>query len=165
MDILKLATDWAKEEVFSSRFFILFGIAFILAAIGFWQLGKTEMARAFIYPTLVVGLLILTVGVGIYVANKTRVTSFVESYAQSAPDFVQSEISRTEKSMGEFKNIVFRVIPIIIALAALLIVFVDKPLWRAIGITTIAMMVVILFVDSNANARITKYHDQLLLQD
>ena len=64
--------------------------------------------------------------------------------------------------MNEYKTIVFKVIPFIIIAAALLIVFVDKPLWRAISITTIAMMVVILLVDSNANARIVSYHNQLI---
>ena len=161
MEILKAATEWAKDEVFSSRFFILFGIMFVLATIGFWQLGKTDVARAFIYPTLVAGILILTVGIGIFFANKSRVTSFTEDYNADASAFVKSEIVRTEKSMGEFKTIVFKVIPVIIVVAALFIIFVDKPLWRAICITTIAMMMVILFVDSNANARIQAYHKQL----
>ena len=45
MEILKLAIEWAKAEVFSSRFFIAFGVLFISASIGFWQLGKTELAK------------------------------------------------------------------------------------------------------------------------
>ena len=53
MEIVKLATDWAKAEVFSTRFFILFAILFLIASIGFWQLGKTDIARAYITPTLV----------------------------------------------------------------------------------------------------------------
>ncbi|MBD81436.1 MAG: hypothetical protein CL840_21135 [Crocinitomicaceae bacterium] len=165
MDILKTATDWAKAEVFSSSFFILFGVAFILATIGFWQLGKTDMAKAYIYPTLVCGILLLTIGVGIFIANKSRVTSFAEAYNSDAPAFVKSEITRTEKSMGEYKTIVFKVIPFIILAAALLIVFVNTPTWRAISITVIAMMVVILIVDSNANERIKAYHEQLLEAD
>lgn len=161
MDILKIATEWAKDEVFSSRFFILFGVVFVLATIGFWQLGKTEVAKAFIYPTLVAGILLLMVGLGIFFTNKSRVTSFTTSYNSDPSAFLESEIKRTEKSMGEFKNIVFKVIPIIIAVAALLIVFVSSPTWRAISITTIAMMVCILFVDSNANSRIEAYNKKL----
>ena len=45
MEILKTATDWAKAEVFSTTFFILFGIGFVAASIGFWQLGKTDLAK------------------------------------------------------------------------------------------------------------------------
>ncbi len=165
MEILKSATDWARGEVFSSLFFVMAGIMFISSTIGFWQLGKTEVAKAFIYPTLVAGLLILAVGVGIFFANKSRVTSFEEAYYADSTTFIKSEITRTEKSMGEYQTIVFKVIPIIIIVAALLILFIDKPIWRASCITVIAMMVVILLVDNNANARIEAYHQQLLSVD
>jgi len=161
MDILKAATDWAKGEVFSSTFFILFGVLFLLAAIGFWQLGKTDVAKAFVTPTIVTGSLLLIIGIGIFYANKTRITSFTNAYQKDATAFVESEIIRTEKSLGEYKTIVFKVIPFIIIACALLIVFNDTPKWRAISIVTIAMMVVILLVDNNANARIEAYHEQL----
>ena len=165
MDILKTATEWAKAEVFSSLFFILFGLMFVLATVGFWQLGKTEVAKSFIFPTLVAGILILTVGIGIFYANKTRVNTFKTDFQADASTFVKSEITRTEKSMTEYKNVVFKIIPIIIAIAALLIIFVDKPIWRAISTTTIAMMVVIIFIDSNANARLKDYHKELVSVD
>ncbi len=163
MDIVKSATEWAKAEVFSSQFFIAFGILFILASIGFWQLGKTEMARAYIYPTLIAGILVLSIGIGIMYANKTRVNSFTTAYRNNPSEFVQSELKRTEKSMHEYQTIVFKIIPVIIAVCALLIIFIDKPIVRAICITTIAMMVVLLLVDSNANSRIENYHEQLVL--
>lgn len=162
MEILKAATEWAKAEVFSARFFILFGILFVVGAIGFWQLGKSEMAKAFISPTLVAGALLLAIGTGIFFTNKSRVNSFETAYQDDPTAFVKSEIVRAEKTMGEYNTIVFKVIPLIIVAAALLIVFVDKPLWRAIGITTIGMMAIILMIDSNANARVEAYHEQLI---
>ncbi|MFS4492524.1 hypothetical protein [Maribacter sp. 2308TA10-17] len=165
MEISKIAIEWAKAEVFSSKFFIFFALLFFVGSIGFWQLGKTETARAYIWPTLVAGVLLMAVGVGILIANTSRITSFANDYESDATAFVKSEIVRTEKSMGEYKTIVFKVIPVIIIVAALLIVFMDKPLWRAICITTIAMMTVILLVDSNANTRILSYHEQLKLVD
>ncbi len=163
MEILKTATEWAKAEVFSSRFFIFFGILFVIAAVGFWKLGVTEMARSFIIPMLVAGSLILAVGLGIYFTNKSRISSFETAYKEDPEAFVRSEIQRTEQTMGEFKTIVFKVIPFIIVAASILIVFMDKPLWRAIGITTIAMMVIIILVDTNADARVKAYHEQLLV--
>lgn len=161
MEIIKLATEWAKAEVFSARFFILFALLFLAASAGFWQLGKTEMARAYIIPSLVAGLLLMAVGVGIFYANKSRVTSFVEAYEANPTEFIQSEIVRTDKSIGEYNTIVFKVIPGIIIGCALVIVFMDKANWRATAITIIAMMIVILLVDSNAKARIETYQDQL----
>ena len=80
MGILKISTEWARGEVFSSQFFILFGIMFVLGAIGFWKLGITELAKAFVFPSLVAGILLLTVGIGIYYANNARVSSFKTAF-------------------------------------------------------------------------------------
>lgn len=162
MDILKTALDWAKTEVFSSMFFIFFGIVFLLGTAGFWQLGKTELAKAFIYPTLVTGVLLLIIGIGLVFSNKSRIASFPTAYENDASAFVQSEITRAENTIAEYENVVFRVIPLIIVVAALLIVFISTPIWRAIGISTIAMMVVILLIDTNASARMKVYQQQLI---
>ncbi|MEL6660203.1 MAG: hypothetical protein AAFP77_13650 [Bacteroidota bacterium] len=162
MELLKTATDWAKAEVFSSQFFIIFGVLFMLASVGFWQMGKTELAKAFVIPTLVAGVLLLVIGIGLVYSNKSRIATFPTAHESDASAFLQSEISRTEHTMAEYQTVVFKVIPLIIVVAALLFLFVDKPTWRAISSTTIAMMVVILLVDTNANARLEGYNQQLL---
>lgn len=128
-------------------------------------MGKTDMAKAYIIPTLVAGALLLTIGLGLFFTNKSRITEFETAYNSDAPAFVESEIVRVERTLKEYQTIVFKAIPFIITIAALLIVFVDKPMWRASAITTIAMMVVILLVDGTAKARIEAYNEQLELVD
>jgi hypothetical protein len=162
MDILKTATDWAKAEVFSTTFFILFGIGFVAASIGFWQLGKTDLAKAYIIPTLVAGALLMTIGFGLFFTNKARITQFEKAYKSDASAFVQSELARAESTLKEYKNVVFTAIPLIIAACALVIVFVNTPIWRASTITTIAMLVVILLIDGTAYGRIDVYNKQLI---
>lgn len=161
MDILKTAIDWAKDEEVSTLFFIIFGVVFIIGSIGFWYFGKTEIARAFIYPALISGLFLLIIGAGLFSSNRKRLSNFESQYNRDSAEFVQSEIVRTEKTMKEYQNIALKIFPVIIAVAALLIVFVHAPLWRAISISMISMLVIIILVDINANARITKYHKQL----
>lgn len=161
MDILKTATDWAKAEIFSTSFFIVFAIVFIIACIGFWQLGKTDMARAYIIPTLVAGILLLIIGVGLVYTNVTRVSQFETAYTSDATTFVETEMERVDRTLQEYRTIVFKAIPIIIIVAALIIVFVEKPIWRASAITTIAMMAVILLIDGTAKSRIEAYNEQL----
>jgi len=163
MDILKTATDWAKAEVFSNTFFILFGIGFVAASIGFWQLGKTDLAKAYIVPTLVAGALLLIIGFGLLFTNKARITQFEKAYNSDAPAFVQSEIERAESTLKEYKNVVFTAIPLIIAACALVIILVNTPIWRASMITAIAMLIVILLIDGTAHARIEAYNKQLVL--
>lgn len=162
MDILKTATDWAKAELFSTPFFIFFGVVFLAASLGFWQLGKTDLARAYIIPTLVAGALLLTIGLGLFFTNKSRIKQFEMAYNANASAFVASEIERAESTLKEYKTIVFTAIPLIIIACALVILFVDTPIWRASMITAIAMLVVILLIDSTAHARIDTHHKQLL---
>lgn len=165
MDILKTAIDWAKAELFSTPFFILFGLVFIGASIGFWQLGKTDIAKAYIIPSLIAGILLSTIGIGLFFTNKSRIKEFETAYNKDASAFIKSEIIRSESTLKEYKTIVFKVIPIIIILAALLIIFINTPTWRAISITTIATMLVILLVDGTAQARIEVYKKQLELEN
>jgi hypothetical protein len=162
MEILKTATDWAKAEVFSTTFFILFGIGFVAASIGFWQLGITDLAKAYIIPTLVAGVLLLTIGFGLFFTNKSRITQFEKAWNTDAPAFVESELARAESTLKEYKTIVFTAIPLIIAACALVIIFVNTPVWRASMITTIAMLIVILLIDGTAHARIDNYNKQLI---
>ena len=81
----------------------------------------------------------------------------------NAETFLDSEISRSEATLKEYRTIVFKVIPIIIIVAALLIIFLSTPTWRAISITTIAMLIVILLVDGTAHSRIEAYYKKLKL--
>ncbi len=165
MDILKTATDWVKAELFSTPFFMLFGILFIAASIGFWQLGKTDMARAYSIPTLVAGILLLTIGLGLFYTNKSRMIAFEKAYHNDAQAFVASEILRAESTLKEYDTVVFKAIPIIIIIAALLLLLLNTPTWRAICITTIAMLIVILLVDGTAHARMEAYHKELKLTE
>ncbi|WP_396632943.1 hypothetical protein [Maribacter sp. R86514] len=163
MDILKEATDWAKAELFSTPFFMLFGMAFLVASIGFWQLGKTEMARAYMIPTLVAGCLLLIIGLGLFFTNRLRITQFEKAYHTDAAAFVDAELERAQATLKEYDTIVFTAIPIIIIACALVLLLVSSPIWRASMITTIAMLVVILLVDGTAHARIDGYNKQLQL--
>jgi hypothetical protein len=164
MELIKLSTEWAKAEVFSTRFFILFAILFLIVSIGFWQLGKTDLAKAYIIPTLVAGLLLMTIGVGLFYTNKSRITQFEKVFNDNATTLYQSEVERTERTLNEYTT-VFKVIPILIILAALLMLFFHTPIWRAVSITSIAMLIVILFVDGTAYARMETYHNELKMMD
>ena len=163
MDILKLSTDWAKAEIFSAKISLLLNLFFFSAGFGFWELGKTPIGKAFVLPMLVAGVLILAVSAGLYFANKPRVTQFETAYNSDAKAFVQTETKRTAKFQNDLA-LVFKVLPLIIIAAILLIMFVNTPLWRPIGITAIALMTILMFIDSNTGARNTAYHQRLLAE-
>jgi hypothetical protein len=160
MDILKLSTDWAKSEIFSSKIVLLFSLIELSAALGFWYLGRTPMAKSFTWPFFIAGLFLALVGAGLFFANNPRIDRFEQEYRINPNAFAQSEIQRTEKSKGELA-LVFRIIPAIIIVAAAVILVVPGGAWRAIAITVIANAVFLMIVDSNTEARNNIYHYEI----
>lgn len=162
MDIVKTASDWARFEMRSGAVFAAFGLAFLLAGLGFRQWGGTDLARAFFIPMLVAGVLLLILGVGLFLPAQTRLAAVPSAYASDATAFLTAELARADKVLNDYRIAVFRLFPAIIALCALTILFLACPHWRASLITAIAMFSVLLLVDSNANARLEAYRAQLL---
>lgn len=163
MNISETAKQWAKDEVFSSMFFILFGLAFLGFSGWSWTLGSSSISEAYVWPMLIVGLLTLTIGIGILIANKQREINFSLEFERDPKAFMESEIRRTKQSLKEYKIIVFKVIPVIVSISVSIIYLVDSASVRAICISIVSMMSVILLVDSLANARLLEYHQQLQL--
>jgi ABC-2 type transport system permease protein len=162
MDIMKLSTDWAKAEVFSGKMVWFFALVYIFAAFGFFYLGRTAMAKAFFLPLLVAGCLLIAIGAGLFFANKPRIIRFEKEYQQDPGTFIAREIQRTAESKKQL-TLVFKILPVIIIVAALIILLLpDSLAWRAIAVTLIATIVFLMFVDSNTEARNSAYHSKLI---
>ena len=97
MDILKTATEWTRAEMLSSTVFILFALAFLLASLGFWQMGRTDVARAYVIPMLIAGTLILILGLGLFFLSQARLTGFPAAYSADPAGFLTAEIARADK--------------------------------------------------------------------
>ena len=163
MELLKLASACAKAEVFSSKFFILFGVLFLLSSYGFWQLGKTDLAKAFISPLCICGILLLLIGGGLTYTNLSREKEFPVAYEEDAAVFLQMEIARADKTIKEFELVVLTIIPAIIAVLSLVFIFFENPNARAISMSVMAMMIVILLIDTGAYTRMKAYKYQLTI--
>nr|WP_313777836.1 MULTISPECIES: hypothetical protein [unclassified Allomuricauda] len=79
---------------------------------------------------MVAGALLLTIGLGLFFTNKSRIKTFETAYNENPTTFVESEIARTESTLKEYKTVVFTAIPLIIAACALVILLVSIPIWR-----------------------------------
>lgn len=163
MDILKTSTDWARAEMLSNGIFAVFGMMFVLVSLGFWLRGETEMARAFIIPTLVAGVLLLILGAGLFYGTWRSAAGFDAAFSQDPSTFVSGEIVCVDSTMAQYAVAAFKVMPAIILVCAGLMLFLNGPVWRASLITAIAMLALIVAVDSTANARLAAYKDKLLM--
>lgn len=163
MEILKAANDWFKAEVVSSMFFMLFGVVYILAAVALWQWGITPLTKALVIPILIAGGLLLAAGISFYLSNNSRLTSIETEYKTNPATFIVSELDRTAQTIKTYENIALKVFPAIILVAALLSIFISKPIIRVICIAIIAFLIVLIVLDSQALKRIKTYHQQLEL--
>jgi hypothetical protein len=160
MDIVKLSTDWARAEVVSSKIVLLFSAVQLVTAIGFWYFGRTAMSKAFAWPMLLCGLFLVAVGAGLYFANNPRIKQFEIEGSQHPGAFIDAEIQRTTDSQRQLA-LVFRILPAIIIAAAIIVILLPAPTWRAIAITVITTGSFLLVVDSNTDARNDAYHVHL----
>ena len=84
---------------------------------------------------------------------------------ENSEAFVQSEINRVDKTLIGFKRTVFKIIPLIIIVCSTVIIMLDKPIYRATVISVIAMMIIIILIDSNAIARLENYKKLLISEE
>ena len=162
MDILKTSIDWARAELLSNSLFALFGAMFLVAGLLFWSRGETDMAKAFVFPMMLAGVLMLILGGGLLYGTWKSLTGFSTAFADDNARFIGLEVQRVERTMSQYGTAVFKVIPLLITAAALLIVFVHSPGWRAAFITAIIFLGLIMLIDSNANARLEGYKTNLV---
>ncbi|WP_386684116.1 hypothetical protein [Loktanella sp. R86503] len=165
MDIVKAASEWARFEMLSAVAFISFGLTFGLAGMGFRQLAATDLARAFAVPMLVAAVLLLVLGGGLFFPAQARLAAVPSAFGADPAGFIAAEIIRADKVLNDYRIAVFRVFPALIALCALAVPFLDGPYWRASLMTAIAFFTVLILVDSNANARLQDYRQQLIMAE
>ena len=159
--IIKTALDWAKAEMISSALFAVCGMLFLTASFCFWQFGKADMARAYIIPLLVTGLLLIILGIGLIVPNYLRLSSFPDAFQADAAIFIADELARVDKTMKGYNNALFVIFPAIIMACAVILMMMRTPIWQASAISVIAMIAILLVIDSNANARLGTYKVEL----
>lgn len=162
MDILKTSNDWAKVELLSNGFFALLGVMFVVASLLFWSRGETDVARAFVLPMFVAGVLMLILSGGLFYGTWKSSAGFATAFAEDAEGFIAFEIERVDRTMAQYGMAVFKGIPLMIAAAALLVVIVHGPGWRATLITAIVFLGLIMLIDINANARLEAYKTTLV---
>ena len=72
----------------SNSVFILYGAPFLAASFAFWQVGRTDMARAYVIPILVAGVLLLILSGGQLCGTWNTLAAFGRAVAQGGPSFV-----------------------------------------------------------------------------
>ena len=120
------------------------------------------MARAYIVPLLVTGLLLVTLGIGLILPNYLRLSSFPDAFETDEGIFIADELARVDKTMKGYNNALFVIFPAIIIGCAFILMIMRTPIWQASAISIITMIAFLFVIDSNANARLGAYKAELI---
>ena len=106
-------------------------------------------------------ILLVILGVGLVIANQWRLSTFPTAFSADAKAFLASEITRADKSVRGYQQAVQIYLPEIIAICALALLVVRTANWQASMVAIIAMMAVIMLIDTNASTRMEDYQKTL----
>lgn len=161
MDIVSSAKNWAKAEIKSSFFFMLFGIGYLFIAIFVKQMENSPLAISLFIPLMIAGGLLLLAGISFYFSYKSKLINFEKNYKANPLTFLLAEIESTAKTIKTYQNVALKVFPVIILIATLIALFISLPIVRAICIGVIAFLGVLVILDSQALKRMKTYHQHL----
>ena len=111
--------------------------------------------------TPVMASISLVLGIGLTVPNYLRLSSFPGAFQADAAIFIADELARVDKTMNGYNNALFVIFPAIIMACAVILMIMRTAIWQASAISVIAMIAILLVIDSNANARLGTYKAEL----
>lgn len=163
MEIIRATSDWAKAEIVSSLFFIFFGLIYIIGSICSWKLGNSPLSKALFIPLMIAGGLLFVAGISFYLSSKSKLDSFEKEFMEDSSSTIKAEITKAKSTIRTYKNVALKVFPAIMILGFLIFLFSDTPIVKAICISVIAFLLVLVVLDSLALKRMETYHQKLEL--
>jgi hypothetical protein len=140
MDFINNTNNWVKGEIFEGTVIAVFGILTLVSAFLFWKFGETPHAKALTIPTVVLGVLLLSMGVSMYSSNQKRFKEYQNQYQENPSGFIKQEKERVEGF--QYMYVISKV------LATLAFAFAIFAFWfsRSAGFQSVALIFLILGV-------------------
>ena len=160
MEFIQHSTNWCKGEIFEALWILFFGILIIFSAFLFYKIGTTPGAKAMLYPLLLIGIVVGSIGSGMIYNNSKRIVEFQKAYEKNPQAFILSEKERTENFISWYpKTRWIFAIPGIMGI--LVFMFWAIPIGRAIGISLIFMMLTTFVIDHFSEERALIYREKI----
>ena len=161
MELIDYTNKWLAGEIFEGKSILIAGLCLLVLTIIVWRVGSTDYARAILLPMLVVAILHIGIGAGMFVYNKQRIPQFEEQYSQqTTQEYLESENARVDEFMKIYpKVIIFAAISFIVAIC--LFAFCTTPWLRATALALIYLALSCLVIDYFSKERGMIYQQEL----
>jgi len=165
MDILKIATDWAKIELISNSVFILASVIFLSVSL-FLQIGARESHfSTYSLPFVIAAILLLILGAGLLFSTWQHSTNLEFQFQQDMTLFIQAELTRAEKTISQYKLAVNVIFPALGLISFCILLVFQNDQVRASAITSVIVLLILITVDTAAKERLVKYTKDLAMPD
>ena len=161
IELIDYTKKWLAGEIFEGKSILIAGLCLLVLTIIVWRVGSTDYARAILLPMLVVAILHIGIGAGMFVYNKQRIPQFEEQYSQqTTQEYLESENARVNEFMKIYpKVIIFAAISFIVAIC--LFAFCTIPWLRATALALIYLALSCLVIDYFSKERGMIYQQEL----
>ena len=165
MDILKIATNWAKIELISNSVFVLASVIFLSVSL-FLQIGARESHfSTYSLPFVIAAILLLILGAGLLFSTWHHSTNLEFQFQQDKALFIQAELTRAEKTISQYKLAVNVIFPALGLISFCILLGFQNDQVRASAITSLIVLLILITVDTAAKERLVKYTKDLAMPD
>ena len=167
MDILKIATDWAKIELISNAVFVLASIIFLSVSFALQTYARESHFSTYSLPFLIAAILLLILGAGLLFSTWHNSTNlqFQFQFQQDRALFIQDELTRAEKTISQYKLAVYMIFPALGLISFCVLLVFQNDQVRASALTSVIVLLILIIVDTAAKERLVKYTKDLAISD
>ena len=165
MDILKIATDWAKIELTSNSVFVLASVIFLSVSFFLQICARASHFSTYSLPFVIAAILLLILGAGLLFSTWQHSTNLEFQFQQDMTLFIQAELTRAEKTISQYKLAVNVIFPALGLISFFILLVFQNDQVRASAITSVIVLLILITVDTAAKERLVKYTKDLAMPD
>lgn len=159
MNMLDYTNAWVKGEVFQGKIMLVIGVILLIAAIAIFRSDNT-LLRGTLIPLGLMLLIFFGYGGLQTFSRPAHINKVTEVYNENPDKAIEQEVVKAKKDNKLYRNLKM-VWVILIALAAILYIFVSTDYFKGLSIGLVALFLTTLTVDSILHYRLKIYLEHI----
>lgn len=159
MDLIKHTAEWASGDALQGK--IMLGLGVLMLVLAFLILRSDhQMLRGMLIPIGLISAIGLAYGGFLTFSRPTHVLKVTELYQKDAKAAVTQELAKAENDHKTYSALL-KVWPVLIAISALLLLFITKEYYRGLLLGLVGLFFIGLLLDTFLHHRLQPYYDVL----
>jgi len=161
MDIIKIASDWAKLELISNSIFVLASVIFLSISFFLHTYARESHFLTYSIPVLVAAVLLLILGAGLMFSTWQHLINLQPQFQQDNTLFIEAELMRAKKTISQYNLAIGLIFPALGLVNFCILLIFQNDHVRASSVTFLVVLVNLIIIDTAAKERLTNYAKHL----